>query len=121
MAESDGRISDAEIRTSTIRVLDYILRLELTEARWNRVDDILAIAVEAAVAGDLGTVRAATSQLRAIGPVRVIRIGSAPVGMPPLKVRERVEQVRLAFETAGDAGENDGRGSYDDHGTDWEA
>jgi hypothetical protein len=120
MSESDGGISDAEIRASTIRVLDYILRIELTEARWSRVDDILAIAVEAAVAGDLGTVRAATSQLRAIGPVRVIRIGSGPVGTPPLKVRERVEQIRVAFETAGEAGEHDGRGRCEDHGTDWE-
>jgi hypothetical protein len=111
MTDSDSSISDAEIRASTIRVLDYILRLELTDARWGRVDDILAIAVEAASAGDLGTVRAATSQLRAIGPVRVIRIGSAPVGTPPLKVRERVEQIRVAFQTADDAGENEGKGS----------
>jgi hypothetical protein len=119
MAESDSSISEAEIRASTIRVLDYILRLELTEARWSRVVDILSIVVEAAAAGDFGTLRDATSQLRAIGPVRVIRIGSAPVGMPPLKVRERAEQVRAAFETASDAGEDDGKGSYEDHGTDW--
>src|ERR1700689_5507897 len=114
MAESDSSISEAEIRASKIRVLDYIQRLELTEARWSRVDNILAIAVEAAAAGDFGTLRAATSQLRAIGPVRVIRIGGTPVGPPPPKVRERIEHMRVAVETAGDTREEDGKGNDDD-------
>lgn len=121
MTETDGGISDAEIRASAIRVLDYILRLELAQARWDRVDGILALAVEAAAAGDLGTLRAATSQLRAIGPVRVIRIGGTPVGPPPPKVRERVEQVRAAVGTAvgpggdtgSDTGEESGKGNDD--------
>src|SRR5580698_652155 len=95
MTESDSTISRAEIR-----VLDYILRLELTEARWNRVDGILANAVEAATAGDVGTLRTTMSQLRAIGPVRTIRIGGIIVGPPPVKIRERVEQIRVAIETA---------------------
>jgi len=101
---------------SEIRVLDYILRLELTEARWNRVDDILANAVQAAADGDLGTLRAAMSQLRAIGPVRVIRIGGAPVGPPPVRIRERVEQVRVVVEAASGTGEADREGGYDNHG-----
>jgi hypothetical protein len=113
-------ISNAEILASTIRVLDYVLRLELTEARWVRVDDILAIAVEAGASGDFGTLRAATSQLRAIGPVRIIRIGGTPVGPPPVKVRERVEQVRIAVEAAGSTGDEDGKDSSDDHGPTWQ-
>lgn len=112
MSEFDSGISDAEIRSSAVRVLDYILRLELTEARWIRVDDILAIAAEAAAAGDFGTLRAATSQLRAIGPIRVIRIGGTPVGPPPPKVRERLELVRVAVGAVADTGEeDDGDGS----------
>jgi hypothetical protein len=106
--------SDSSIRDAAIRVLDYILRLELTQARWDRVDDIVAVAVEAAAAGDFGTLRAATSQLHAIGPVRVIRIGGTPVGPPPPKVRERIEHMRVAVETAGDTGEEDGKGNDDD-------
>jgi hypothetical protein len=102
MAESDSRISADEIRASAIRVLDYLLRLELTQARWDRVDGILAIAHEAAGAGDSGTLAAAISQLGTIGPVRVIRIGGTPVGPPPPKVRERVGRVRVAVETGGD-------------------
>jgi hypothetical protein len=109
VAESDSTISDA-----AIRVLDYILRLELTEARWNRVDGILAIVAEAAAASDFEALRAATSQLRAIGPIRVIRIGGTPVGPPPPKVRERVEQVRIVVESAGDTGEEEGKGDDDD-------
>ena len=118
MAEYDSTISRTEIR-----VLDYILRLELTEARWDRVDGILANAVEAAAAGDVGTLRTTMSQLRAIGPVRTIRIGGILVGPPPVKIRERVDQIRIAIETAGDIGETAGdiekadeKGSYDHHG-----
>ena len=109
MAESGSSTSDGEIRASAIRVLDYILRLELTEARWDRVDGILAIAVEAAAAHDFEALRAATSQLSAIGPVRVIRIGGTPVGPPPPKVRERVEHARVAVEVTGSTGEEEGK------------
>lgn len=111
MTESDSTISPAEVR-----VLDYILRLELTEARWNRVDGILANAVEAAAAGDAGTLRTTMSQLRAIGPVRVIRIGGTLVGPPPVKIRERVEQIRVAIEPAGEIETETEKGSCDHHG-----
>ena len=111
MTESDSTISRAEIR-----VLDYILRLELTEARWDRVDGILANAVEAAAAADFGALRTTMSQLRAIGPVRTIRIGGILVGPPPVKIRERVEQIRIAIEAPGGVAEEDEKGSYDHHG-----
>jgi hypothetical protein len=105
---------DLGIRASALRVLDYVLRLELTQARWERVDGILQGAAEAASAGDLGALRTATNELRAVGPVRVIRIGGTPVGPPPLKVRERAELMRGAVAAAHGTGELDEEGDDDE-------
>jgi hypothetical protein len=97
-----------------LRVLDYVLRLELTDARWERVDGILAIAVEAATSGDLGGLKEATNKLRAIGPVRIIRIGGAPVGPPPPKIREQEENLRRAVRGMRSAGPDNKDGGDDD-------
>jgi hypothetical protein len=102
-----GDANDLGIRAAALRVLDYLLRLELTEARWERVDGILATATEAVAAGDLAVLRAATNELRAVGPVRVIRIGGTPVGPPPLRVRERAELMRAAVMAAHDTADDD--------------
>ena len=96
MGELDGNVGDPEAQASIFRVLDYILELELSQARWERVSDMLAIAIEAAAAGDLGGLRGAMSELLAVGPVRVIRISGGPVGPPPPKVRERQDALRQA-------------------------
>ena len=108
MRESDDGTGDPGTRASILRVLDYILQLELTQARWERVNGILAIAVEAAAAGDLGGLREAMDNLRTIGPVRVIRIGGAPVGPPPPKVREREEDLRRTVKAAAGRDDKDG-------------
>lgn len=113
MTMSDGATRDPWSQGSVLRVLDYLLRLELTEARWERIDGILTIAAGAAAAGDISGLRAATNELRAIGPVRVIRIGGTPVGPPPVKVRERADLLRAAV-TAASSGEAEGEKGNDD-------
>jgi hypothetical protein len=97
MGGSDASTVDPGTRASIFRVLDYVLQIELTQARWERVGDILAIAIEAAAAGDLDGVLGAVNELRAIGPVRVIRIGGTQVGPPPPTVREREDVLRQAL------------------------
>lgn len=104
---------DLGVEATARHVLAYILRLELTEARWERVDGILTIASEAAAAGELTGLRAAVNELRAVGPVRVIRIGGTPVGPPPVKVRERAELLRAAL-TVVPGGEDSEEGNDDE-------
>jgi hypothetical protein len=113
MGDNDGGTSAAGTEASVLRVLDYILRLELTQARWERVDGILAIAVEAAAAGDLGGLRGAIDELRAVGPVRVIRIGGTPAGPPPPKVREREDDLRRTVRALRFTGRDDEDGGND--------
>lgn len=100
MSLLDGSAGLPDAGTGALRVVDYVLRLELTQARWDRVDGLLKIAAEAAAAGDAVGLRTATNDLRAVGPVRVIRIGGIPVGPPPLKIRERADQMRAAVTAA---------------------
>lgn len=100
MTLPDDGTRDLGVQATALRALDYILRIELTEARWERVDGILTIATEAARAGDLTALQAATNELRAIGPVRVIRIGGTPAGPPPVKVRERAGLMRAVVSAA---------------------
>lgn len=106
-------VDGPRIRSAALQVLDDLLQLRLTEARWERVAGILGITAEAAAAGDLGTLRTAAKELQMVGPVRIIRIGSTPVGPPPVKVRERVELIRGLLESA-DASQEQGKGSADD-------
>ena len=77
------------------------------------MDGLLTIAVEATAVGDLGTLRTATNELEMVGPLRVRRIGGAPVGPPPVKVRERVEVMRSLLETRDGTGEPEEEGSHD--------
>ncbi len=115
MGEAGGSAGEpGGARASIVRVLDYILQLELTQDRWERVHGILAIAAEAATAGDLGGLRSAMDELRAVGPVRVIRIGGAPVGPPPPKVREREDDLRQAVRALPITGRDDKDGGSDD-------
>jgi hypothetical protein len=114
MSAHDGSTRDPGTHDSVLRVLDYVLRLELTGGRWERVDGILTLAADAAAAGDLAVLQATANELRAVGPVRIIRIGGTPVGPPPVKVRERVELVRAAIMAARGAEDDDGEGNYDD-------
>jgi hypothetical protein len=114
MAESGESAREQGTQMSVLPVLDYILLLRLTEARWERIDGILAIALEAAVAGDLGGLHSAMSELQAVGPVRVIRIGGAPVGPPPPKVREREDELRRAVQALRASGRHDEDGDDDD-------
>lgn len=92
----DGGVA-AEVRAGALQVLDYILKLELTPARWDRLAGIIEVAIAAEAAADLDGLRQATAELELTGPVRVIRIGGTPVVPPPPPVRERLEVLHVAL------------------------
>jgi len=94
MRETDSD-SGPTTRAAARDVLEYILRLELPEARWERLGVIIDLAIDAEAAGDLDGLAQATIELELAGPVRVIRIGpgSAQPVPPPPKVRERANQL----------------------------
>lgn len=94
MTEFPGTGISPQIRAAVLQALDYIMQVELTEARWERVAEILVIANDAAVAGDLDGLLEAVEELRLVGPVRVIRVGGTPAVPPPRPVRERESDLR---------------------------
>jgi hypothetical protein len=107
MAETPGSDTGSRIRAAANGALDYIMRLELTPARWERIAGIIDIAIEAAVAGDLDGLSEAVEELELVGPVRVVRIGGTPAAPPPSPVRERDVLLRHALREEKQADEGD--------------
>jgi hypothetical protein len=96
----------ARARATLLQVLVYILKLEMTLPRWERLASVIELAAEALAAGDLEALRQAISELQLADQVRVVRIGTAPAVPPPPKVRERVNY--LVYELRGaDADEDE--------------
>lgn len=80
----------AELRSNTIKVVQYILRLRLSRARWDRVTEIIEAATAAAAADDLQGLRKATDELMLVSPVRVIKGDAVPAEPARQKIFERV-------------------------------
>ena len=87
---SDEHARDAaDLRSSTIAVVQYILKLELPQARWERAAEIIEAAIAAAAADDLEGVRQAAGELMLVSPVRIIKGDGAPRESADQKVFER--------------------------------
>jgi hypothetical protein len=75
------------------RAIEYIVRLELAPDRWARITLTLQAAADAATAGDLAALAAATEELMLAGPVRIIKPDGSdhvPAGPP---VHERANRA----------------------------
>jgi hypothetical protein len=82
-----------QVLQDAVHVLEDLLLLELSPARWEGIAGILeALATEVA-ASDLSNLTEATIQLELAGPVRITRIGAMPTEPPPPRVRERINQL----------------------------
>jgi len=82
-----------QVLQDAVLVLEDLLLLELSSARWEGIAGILeALATEVA-GGDLSNLTEATIQLELAGPVRMTRIGALPTEPPPPRVRERINQL----------------------------
>src|ERR1700760_3324495 len=71
---------------SAIRVVEYVKRLKLPAAKWERVGRPIEAAIEAAAAGDLEKLRWAMDELALASPVRVIK----PDGSLATRADERI-------------------------------
>jgi hypothetical protein len=76
-----------------VLVLEDLLTLELSPARWEGIAGVLEALVTEVAAGDLNNLAEATIQLELAGPVRITRIGAMPTEPPPPRVRERINQL----------------------------
>ncbi len=99
MRETDtGCASD--IRNTVVETLEHVLRLKLAEARWERLAELIEIAIEAQTAGDLDGLKQAADQLELAGPVRVTRIGGDDPIPPPAEIRERANELIYSLQSA---------------------
>ncbi len=88
----------ADLRSSTLTVVQYILRLKLPQATWERVAEIIETAIHAAAAADMESLRQATGELMLVSPVRIIK-GDGPPNEPAAqKVFERANVLITALQ-----------------------
>ena len=93
MASADETSRDgsdlADVSAETLAVVLHALRWQLTEARWQAVEQSLAPLNEAVEAADPKALAAALYDLESVGPSRILRIRTDVTGPPP-PVRDRL-------------------------------
>ena len=86
-----------EARAEALDVVSDVLQWQLHEARWRPLEQVLAAMDAAVAAGDTAGLMAATANLELAGPLRVTRIGAAPVVPAPAAVRDRLNRLVYAL------------------------
>jgi hypothetical protein len=81
--------ADADLSAGALRIVQYILKLQLTRVKWNQVAEHIEAAIEAAAAGDLEGLRRATNDLMLASPVRIIKPDGATTEPADQKIFER--------------------------------
>jgi hypothetical protein len=73
----------ASVRAEALDAVSEAQQWQLAEARWQAVEQVLVAMHAALEAGDTQALEAATTELELLGPLRITRIGAAPVAAPP--------------------------------------
>ncbi|GAB2617753.1 hypothetical protein Aab01nite_31240 [Paractinoplanes abujensis] len=83
-----------EVRESASKVAGW----RLAEARWQRVDRALRIALDAAEASDGHALGSAAGQLESLGPIRLGRVGGSPALPCPPPIHARLRRLSIALD-----------------------
>jgi hypothetical protein len=109
-----GPDTAAEVLANTSALVGYTLRLQLTQAGWERVAEIIEAAIDAAAAGDLDGLRKATEALVLTSPARVIKPDGSPTASAGPELFERANVLIHALQSmqpaSGEGAAQDGNG-----------
>jgi hypothetical protein len=95
-----GSSDGVDVRAEALSVISDIKQWQLTDARWQAIDQMLAAVAAALETDDPEALAAAIAELELAGPVRLTRIGAPPVVPPPPPIRDR---LNLLVHTLGGA------------------
>ncbi len=111
-ADMHGQDAAADLRASTLRVVQYVLKLKLPRAGWERVAEAITAAAAAAVADDLEGLRRAADELMLVSPVRIIKGDAGPAEPADQKIFERANVLIVALQPMRPAAtqDTDGKG-----------
>jgi hypothetical protein len=82
----------AGVRAEALQVAQDALQWRLTQTRWPSVEQALIAMDAALVSEDPEALAAATADLEMAGPMRITKIGAAPIDPPP-PVRDRLNRL----------------------------
>jgi hypothetical protein len=89
LTEWDPEAWDAETVQDTVNVLQDLVLWELSPQRWEHVAQLLRRIEAGLAARDADEVREAAAELELVGPVRILRIGSAGSTAIPQQLLDR--------------------------------
>ena len=104
-----------DVRAEALDVASDALLWRMTDTRWHVIEHVL-VAMDAALeAVDLDALAAATTDLELAGPLRITRIGGAPVVPPPPPIHYRLNRLVHSLDgTATQRDETEDAGTDDD-------
>lgn len=89
----------ADLQSSTRAIVQYVQKLRLPRATWDRVAEIVEAAIIAVAADDTEGVRKAAGELMLVGPVRIIKGDGPPSGPADQKIFERTNVLITALQS----------------------
>ena len=112
---ADNHARDAaDLRSSTLAVVQYTLRLKLPQASWERVAKIIETAITAIAAQDLAGLRIAGGELMLVSPVRIIKADGPPSEPADQRIFERANVLIDSLQSMRPASPEDADGSNGD-------
>jgi hypothetical protein len=80
-------------RLDASQILQQAVGWRLSTARWALVSELITALDAAQSSGDIEALTAAATELELVGPVRIVRMGSAEQTPPPASLRERANSL----------------------------
>jgi phosphate uptake regulator len=103
---------DDDLRASALATVQYVVKLKLPPARWDRVAEIIEAALAALADDDGERLRQATGELMLITPVRIVKGDDKPINSADQKIFERANVLigKLQPMRPPSSGESGGKG-----------
>jgi hypothetical protein len=86
------------LQADMVTAVRYVLKLRLPRARWERIAEIIEVAIAAAAARDRDGLRTATDDLMLVSPLRIVKGDGPPAEPAGKKIFERANVLIYALE-----------------------
>lgn len=103
---------DADLQASALATVQYVVKLKLPPARWDRVAEIIEAALAAIADDDGERLRQAAGELMLITPVRIVKGDDKPIKTADQRISERANVLigKLQPMRPPSPGKSDGKG-----------
>jgi CATRA-associated small protein len=103
---------DDDLKASVLAAVQYVVKLKLPPAQWDRVAEIIEAALAAIADDDGERLRQAAGELMLITPVRIVKGDDKPINSADQRIFERANVLIKKLEPMrpDSSGKSDGKG-----------